>query len=1125
VKVLIVDDNAQNLYMLQALLEGNGYQVEMAANGVEALEKARHDPPALIVSDILMPVMDGFTLCRKWQQDEWLKEIPFIFYTATYTDPRDEAFALSLGAERFVVKPTEPDVFVGILQQVISEAEEGHLRAPGKLLEEDLVYFKTYNERLVRKLEDKMLQLERANRRLAALYRASAALSSLLPPEELVLQTLHAVVEAMAFVNAIYFAYDEERQAFHLREAIGFPAQVLEDLQRRLVFHLGEERGLVGLVGQARQPLVVADTKHDPRWTVFDGTVHSALFVPVVYQDRLLGVVSFLSTIVDDFDDADVRNATILTNHLSIAIQNARLVKDLRQSEARFRRLAENAQDVIYRYRSAPHPGFEYVSPAVTAITGYTPEECYADPDLGLKLVHPDNRPLLEAYSRGEGAFEEPLVLRWVRKDGRTIWIEQRNVPIYDEAGNLVALEGIARDVTRRKQAEETLRQHAKRLETLHEIDQAILTARSPEDIAQAALGRIRQLVTCLGAGVVRFDTQTQEAILFAVHGEDVLALKAGTRLPLKGLVEIETLRQGQALVEGDVTTVPDPPPVIQVLQAADIRSYAAVPLTAQGTLIGALALGSASPNAFPPEYVEITREVADQVAVALHQADLRAALEVERQRLEALVEHLPQGILLLDGQRRVLLSNPVARDYLPVLAKTTSDGVLVNLAGHPAAGVLTSPTESVWRELEITGPPHRVFEAAVQPVGEELEGGDWVLVVRDVTGEREVQARIQQQERLAAVGQLAGGIAHDFNNLLTTIILYAQMPLDKPDLPPDAAQAFKTILGESRKATTLVQQVLDFSRRSPIEVKAVDLTPFVKEAVRMLERTIPESISLLLEVEAGEHAAPLTVNADPTRIQQVLMNLVVNARDAMPEGGVLRIGLSGLKVEPGKKPPVAEMEPGRWVCLAVSDTGTGIPPHVLPHIFEPFFTTKPRGEGTGLGLAQVHGIVQQHGGHADVETELGRGTTFRVYLPAYRPDEQEAEREEAARAMPEGRGETILLVEDNEKVRRAGQMTLQSLNYRVLTARNGQDALEVCRSAGKVDLVLTDVVMPEMGGVKLTQELRKMDPGLRILVLTGYLMAEDMEQLAGQDIQGIVYKPLDAQALAQKIRKALDTD
>ena len=244
-----------------------------------------------------------------------------------------------------------------------------------------------------------------------------------------------------------------------------------------------------------------------------------------------------------------------------------------------------------------------------------------------------------------------------------------------------------------------------------------------------------------------------------------------------------------------------------------------------------------------------------------------------------------------------------------------------------------------------------------------------------------------------------------------------------------------------------------------------------------------------------------------------------------MPEGGVLRIELSGLEVKPGQQPPVTEMEPGRWICLAVSDTGTGIPPHVLPHIFEPFFTTKPRGEGSGLGLAQVHGIVQQHGGHADVETELGRGTTFRIYLPAYRPDEQEIEREQAARAMPKGKGETILLVEDNEKIRQVGQKLLESLNYRVLTAKNGQEALEVYRSVEKVDLVLTDVVMPEMGGVRLTQELQKMDPGMRVLAITGYLMPEDMQQLQGQNIYGIIYKPLDAETLAQTVRQSLDTD
>ncbi len=493
-KVLLVDDNAQNLYMLRVLLEGSGYQAETAANGAEALEKARSAPPALLIADILMPVMDGFTLCREWQQDERLKEIPFVFYTATYTDPKDKAFALSLGAERFIVKPTEPDVFVGIVRQVIQEATAGRLRAPGKPVEEEPVYLTTYNERLIKKLEDKMTQLEQANRRLFALYQASAEISSFQSVDEMVPRALRAVVEAMAFVNGIYYAYDEAEQVFHVQEAIGFPPEAPDDLRERLIFRLGEERGLVGLVGQMRGPLIVADTQQDPRWVIIDETVRSALFVPVVHRERLLGVMSFLSAAGGGFDDMDMDNATILVNNLSLTIDNARLVEDLRQSEARFRRLAENAQDLIYRYRFTPTPGFEYVSPAATVITGYTPEEHYADPNLGLKLVHPDDRPLLEAYFQGEGTFDRSLTLRWVRKDGVTIWTEQRNAPIYDKAGNLAGLVGIARDITERKRTEAQLMEQLDELRRWHAVtldrEARILDLKREVNVLLAQLGQ-----------------------------------------------------------------------------------------------------------------------------------------------------------------------------------------------------------------------------------------------------------------------------------------------------------------------------------------------------------------------------------------------------------------------------------------------------------------------------------------------------------------------------------------------------------------------------------------------------------------------------------------------------------
>jgi len=519
---------------------------------------------------------------------------------------------------------------------------------------------------------------------------------------------------------------------------------------------------------------------------------------------------------------------------------------------------------------------------------------------------------------------------------------------------------------------------------------------------------------------------------------------------------------------------------------------------------------------------------LADQLAVALHQARLRAALEAEQRRLEALVEHLPEGILLLNGERRILLVNPAAQVYLQDLTEGTEppesyvDRVLTRLAGHPIEGILESPSEEPWQELQVPGPPRRVFEVAAQPMAVEAGAKGWTVLIRDITHERDTQQLVQQQERLAAVGQLAGGIAHDFNNLLTTIMLYAQMPLGKQDLSPDLKRGLETIIGESRQAARLVQQILDFSRRSPIKTHAVDLQPFIKESIRVLRRTIPETISFVLEVEPGEY----TVNADPTRIQQVLMNLVVNARDAMPKGGVLRIRLSTEEVKPGDGPPVAEMEPGQWICLSVSDTGTGIPPEALPHIFEPFFTTKPRERGTGLGLAQVYGIVTQHNGHIGVETQLGKGTAFRVYLPMYQADEEEEVRvQETILSAPSGRGETILLAEDDERIRTVAQGILESLGYRVLTAGNGNEALDVYRSEERVDLVITDIVMPGMGGVELIRELRKETPNLKAIATTGYVLAEDRQELEDQGIQDVIRKPFDASRLGEVVRHVMDTE
>jgi two-component system cell cycle sensor histidine kinase/response regulator CckA len=385
---------------------------------------------------------------------------------------------------------------------------------------------------------------------------------------------------------------------------------------------------------------------------------------------------------------------------------------------------------------------------------------------------------------------------------------------------------------------------------------------------------------------------------------------------------------------------------------------------------------------------------------------------------------------------------------------------------------------------------------------------------------QRDSAERMRQQERLAAIGQLAGGIAHDFGNILTTIMLTAQSVLSHQQLPSDAAQGLETILVESRRAADLARRILDFSRHSPLETRPMALVALVEETAEILRRTLPENIHLQTEIGSDEYV----VDGNSSWMRQVIMNLALNARDAMPIGGELRIELDSVEVLADEEPPLAEMTPGRWVYLVVSDTGSGIPPKVLARIFEPFFTTKSLGKGDGLGLTQAQAIVKQHGGHIVVKTAVDYGTTFRVYLPAYNGEEiAEWADPPTALALAGGGGETILVAEDAAPVRELAQEILEPLGYRILTAGDGEQALKVFRSAERVDLLIVDLRMPRMGGRELIRQLRKVAPHLKVLAITGYALPSDLEVGGDEGILDVINKPFGAHTLAQAVRRALE--
>jgi len=522
--------------------------------------------------------------------------------------------------------------------------------------------------------------------------------------------------------------------------------------------------------------------------------------------------------------------------------------------------------------------------------------------------------------------------------------------------------------------------------------------------------------------------------------------------------------------------------------------------------------------------------DITDRVQAEAEQERLLAQIQAQAQQLQHVMDAVPEGVLLLDQRHRVILANPVARDDLAFLADASLGDTLTHLGDVPLDELLTSLPEGLWHEI-LFG--NRTYEVVARPIETGPTSAGWVLVTHDTTQEREIQKRVQRQERLASVGQLAAGIAHDFNNIIAVISLYAKMLLRNPDLTEDAIQRLEIVDEQAWRASDLIQQILDFSRSSVIECQPMDLRIFLKEQVKMFQRTMPENIEIRFSYEQTETDAAYTVNADPTRMQQAVMNLVVNARDAMPEGGELDIKLARLTIEDPTQVPLPEMADAlsstrEWIRLTVADTGTGIPPEIRSHLFDPFFTTKAPGKGAGLGLAQVHGIVGQHEGYVDVESEVGQGATFTIYLPAI-PVQRPKVLINTQQETPLGQGQTLLVVEDNDLTREAIVESLKMLNYRVLQAANGLQALDVIEGAGPIALVLSDVVMPKMGGRALFQALKskqREDVGdVKMILMSGHPIEEELQALQAQGLDGWIAKPPDLGKLGELIAQVIGAE
>ena len=480
------------------------------------------------------------------------------------------------------------------------------------------------------------------------------------------------------------------------------------------------------------------------------------------------------------------------------------------------------------------------------------------------------------------------------------------------------------------------------------------------------------------------------------------------------------------------------------------------------------------------------------------------------------LLQYVPAGVVQLDTNYRLVLANATARRYFALLTPATVGERVPALGGTPIEELVTPRTGGLPHEVVLAGPLRRVF--VIRPLTlPETEGGGWMLLIQDVTAERHMQRQQAQQERLAAMEQLVVGLANEFSTLLYCMIGYAELLPMQGTASKTLPDALSPIIRWGYRGVEMARHLLDFSGQSCSRFRPHNLLLILNTLIPLLQDSLPESIRIVLDSAPGEYL----INADMALMRQLLTNLTVNARDAMPDGGVLCFCLSHLRLCPDDPRPYPNMGDGEWVALTVADTGRGLLPQVQERIFDPFFTTQP-GAYAGLGLAQAYGIVKQHGGYMAVMSQPQHGTVFTLYLPS-RAVSVDATGDTVTEAVPRGQGETLLLVDYDSLGREALRLTLQYLGYQVLTATSSREALAMCDYHGDaITLVLTALAPAAQGGLALVRALRQRHPNVKVIALMGELYWPARHDLLAQGVITCLRQPPDLPLLAQTVSQSL---
>jgi PAS domain S-box-containing protein len=921
---------------------------------------------------------------------------------------------------------------------------------------------------------------EQAERLQVASSRISEAVNTTRDLGDL-FRTIHEIIGELMPARNFYIALYDDRS-----EILEFPYFVDEydvaDAPRKL------GRGLTEYVLRTGQPLLATEAVHEELVRRGEADLVGApsvawVGVPLKARDRTIGVLvaqSYTKGIRFGERESDILQ--FVSSQVAMAIERKRAEEALYASEARLRAILDSSLDaVVTMDQAGVITGW---NAAAERVLGWSASDAIGR-FLSDTIIPPQHR---EAHTRGRERFlatgEGPILGRRIEitalhRDGREFPVELTVAPV--RLGDAWLFSAFLRDLTEQKRAAELLKQVIDANPNLIFVKdwdgKFTLVNKACAEIYETTVDAM------IGKTDADFNPNPEEVEQFLRDDREVIASSR------------------PKFISSEPVTSP---------RTGKTRWYQTVkvPLT--------------SPDGAAHHVLGVATDMTERKRA-------EEALRQSEESHRGLVEHATYGIFRSSPAGRFLTVNPALVGMLgyqssqDVLSLDIARDVYVDpgVRSRVLAGVVEpghGRQEVTWRRNDGRVITVRLSGRPVYAPGGKIEA--YEFIAEDVTGQRALEERLRQAQKMEAVGRLAGGVAHDFNNLLTAILGSTELMLEALPADDPGREEANEIRKAAVRAADLTRQLLAFSRQQVLEARVLDLNALMANLEKMLGRLIGEDIRFRFVP-----GSPLgSVRADPGQLEQVIVNLAVNARDAMPDGGTLTIETANVDVDEAYAREQATVEAGHYVLLAVTDTGFGMDRETQARLFEPFFTTKALGKGTGLGLATVYGIVKQSGGYIWVYSEPGHGTSFKVYLPRVDAPAESLEPAPASSGVLGG-SETVLVAEDEEAVRHLARRVLESRGYTVLVAASGPEALRLAEGReGPIHLLVTDVVMPEMGGRELAQRLVAPRPAMRILFVSGYTDAAIMQQGVLTPGAAFLQKPFTPDSLARKVRDVLDS-